>query len=216
VRRPPDRNKALELYRHHAAKYDRAGVVLRRFRRHAVALLALKPGDTVLDVGCGTGLSFDLLRQAVGPTGKVIGVELSPDMAAEARKRVERNAWENVFIANAPAEEATIDDEADAAMFFLVHDVMRNRAALDRTLSFVRDGGGVAAFGVKLPPLWAFGLILPVWLIGRRYVTTYEGIRKPWSHLEEWSPDLQMRPTLAGCTYFAWGHRTSNHPKERP
>ena len=137
----------------------------------------------------------------------MIGIELSPEMAAQARKRIERRGWDNVRVVNAPADEADIHEPADGALFFLVHDVSRDRTALDRTLSKIRDGGRVAVFGVKLPPWWAFGLIALVWLIGRRYVTTYEGIRKPWSHLMRWVPDVQVRSALLGCAYYAWGER---------
>jgi ubiquinone/menaquinone biosynthesis C-methylase UbiE len=45
-------------------------------RRRAVAALGLKPGDTVLEIGAGTGRNFPYLVEAVGPSGTVIGVEL--------------------------------------------------------------------------------------------------------------------------------------------
>jgi demethylmenaquinone methyltransferase/2-methoxy-6-polyprenyl-1,4-benzoquinol methylase len=158
-----------------------------------------------LDIGCGTGLSLPLLRRAVGTEGRVIGVELSPHMAAQAHERIERHGWDNVTVVNAPAEEAEIEQPADTVLFFLTHDVMRSAAALEQMMSHVRDGGRVVAFGSKLPPLWAFPLIPLVWLVGRSYVTTYEGIRKPWSHLVRWVPDLRVRSALFGCAYFAWG-----------
>jgi demethylmenaquinone methyltransferase/2-methoxy-6-polyprenyl-1,4-benzoquinol methylase len=146
-----------------------------------------------------------LLQDAVGPQGQVIGVELSPEMAAEAIERIERSGWTNVSVLNAPAEEAPISQPTDAVLFFLTHDVVRSPAALERTLSRVRDGGRVVAFGGKLPPLWAFPLFPIVWLVGRPYVTTYEGVRAPWNHLVRWVPDLRVSPALLGCAYYAWG-----------
>lgn len=205
MRRSPDRERALELYRRHASKYDRRSWITSRFRKRAVSLLGLKRGETVLDVGCGTGLSFALLREGVGAEGRVIGIELSPEMAAEARDRIERHGWRNVTIINVAAEDAHIDASADAALFFLTHDIMRSESALDQALGPVRVGGRVVAFGAKLPPFWAFPLIPLVWLVGRPYVTTYEGVRAPWGHLGRWVPDLRVRPALLGTTYFAWG-----------
>jgi len=50
----------------------------------AIAGLGLREGDTVLDAGCGTGRALPLLRAAVGPSGTVLGVDLTPEMLAQA------------------------------------------------------------------------------------------------------------------------------------
>ncbi|MEU4065726.1 methyltransferase domain-containing protein [Streptomyces wedmorensis] len=52
----------------------------------AVEELALRPGDAVLDAGCGTGRALPPLRAAIGPTGTVLGVDLTPEMLEEAVK----------------------------------------------------------------------------------------------------------------------------------
>ena len=54
-------------------------------RSKAFESFDLHPDDTVVDVGCGTGLSFALIEAAIGATGKVIGVEPSADMLERAR-----------------------------------------------------------------------------------------------------------------------------------
>ncbi|MDJ0342994.1 methyltransferase domain-containing protein [Streptomyces sp. H10-C2] len=50
----------------------------------AVAELGLRPGQSALDAGCGTGRALPALRQAVGPAGTVIGADLTPEMLREA------------------------------------------------------------------------------------------------------------------------------------
>jgi predicted TPR repeat methyltransferase len=74
-------------------------------RRRAVNNLGLEPGQVVLDVGCGTGLMFEAIEERIGPTGSLIGIELSPEMLAVAAERVAAHRWENVSLLEAPAEE---------------------------------------------------------------------------------------------------------------
>lgn len=69
------------------ATLDRA---LAPFGDAALALARPGPGDRVIDVGCGTGSTTAALAVAVGPAGKVLGVDVSPLLLARAR---ERTAW---------------------------------------------------------------------------------------------------------------------------
>ena len=69
--------------------------VYRAGRLAGISLLAPRPGDVVLDLGCGTGLNFAPLLDAVGPDGIVVGVDRSPEMLAVARRRVQRDGWEH-------------------------------------------------------------------------------------------------------------------------
>ena len=112
------------------------------------------PGEVVVDVGCGTGVNFDLLRAGVGPTGRIIAVEPCPEMLARARWRVERQGWQNVTLIEAAAEEVTLSGPADAALFCATHDVMRSPQALLNVVSQVNRGGRVVAGGPKRAPWW--------------------------------------------------------------
>ena len=84
-------------YRRQAKRYDFAvqlyrllGLRIKAYRLRAVELLRLKRGDCVVDLGCGTGLNFDFLTERIGPEGRLIGVDISPEMLAGARERAER------------------------------------------------------------------------------------------------------------------------------
>ena len=74
------RDAVRDVYDRNARFYDLAvwgyylvGMPIGKWRRMVVEALELRPGDTVVEVGCGTGLNFDLLQKAVGPKGRIIG-----------------------------------------------------------------------------------------------------------------------------------------------
>lgn len=83
--------------------------------REAIGRLGLRPGEAVIDVGCGCGdASLDLAR-AVGPTGRVLGLDVSEPMATWARRRaLDAGLDERVEIRVADAQTAAIDPEFDA------------------------------------------------------------------------------------------------------
>jgi acyl dehydratase/ubiquinone/menaquinone biosynthesis C-methylase UbiE len=192
------------LYRGLAASYDRSTAWLEPYRHRAVSQLRLRPGEVVVDVGCGTGLSFEPIQAAIGPGGRLIGIEPSPDMLAIARARVEQAGWENVTLLEAGAEEAVLPGLADAALFAFTHDVAQSPEALANVLGQLRPGGRVAAAG----PKWsAFAPQLNplVWQVARQYVTTFEGFRRPWAALARAVPDLSVEEGYFGCVYVAWG-----------
>jgi ubiquinone/menaquinone biosynthesis C-methylase UbiE len=98
--------------------YDRALEDLYApYRLASVEALQVSCGAVVLDLPCGTGQSLDHLRHAVGPAGKVLGVDRSAGMLRRARRRVQREGWSNVVLHQSPAEDldgarvATILDE---------------------------------------------------------------------------------------------------------
>ena len=192
------------LYRRLAGSYDLTTAWLEPYRHRAVSHLRLQPGDVVLDVGCGTGMSFETIQAAVGPSGRLVGVEPCPEMLAGARARVEAAGWDNVTLLEASAEEATVPGPVDAVLFAFTHDVMRSPKALANMLGQVRTGGRLAAAG----PKWtAFAPQLNplVWQVARQYVTSFEGFRRPWAELERVVPDLWVEEAYFGCVYLAWG-----------
>ena len=78
------------------------------------AIAALRPGETVLDLGAGGGFDCFLAARQVGPTGRVIGVDMTPDMVSRARDNARKVAAENVEfrlgeIEHLPVADATID-----------------------------------------------------------------------------------------------------------
>lgn len=208
---PPQRELALELYRRMAPRYDRGGArwPFPELRRRGVERLELQPGQTVLDVGCGTGLAFALLEERIGHAGRIIAIDQSPDMLARAREQVRANGWGNITLIESPVEEADIPGEADAALFALSHDIMRSAQAVENVVRHVKPGGRISVVGMTWNPWWALPFnVVHAWRL-RRGATTYEGLGRPWTHLEKLVP-LQVKRVFRGFKggyYFAWGVR---------
>jgi len=116
LRPTPDRVAALERYRELARDYDASCRWVAGIRRRALALLGPGEGEVVFDIACGTGAMLPELARRVGPRGKVVGIEQSPEMLALARERVQRAGVERtVTLVEAAAEELEIEMRANAA-----------------------------------------------------------------------------------------------------
>jgi demethylmenaquinone methyltransferase/2-methoxy-6-polyprenyl-1,4-benzoquinol methylase len=201
----PDPLKAVAKYRARAQGYDASARRTWALRRRVVGMLDLRPGQTVLDVACGTGLSLPLLREAVGASGRVLGVEVSPEMMARARARVAQEGWRNVELIEAAAEDARLDASLDAVLFNYTHDVLQSPRALQNLLSFARPGARVALAGIKHPRGLLYPLRLYRLLKARPYVTTFRGLDRPWALLARHVPDLRVEPVMLGTNYLACG-----------
>lgn len=87
---------------HSAAGYDLLAWLLllgkeRAFRERLVRLARLAPGESVLDIGCGTGSLAIAAKRGVGPSGIVQGIDASPEMIARARKKADKAGVDVVF-----------------------------------------------------------------------------------------------------------------------
>ena len=81
-----------------ASIYDYFTVLpYQKIRLEAISKLHVESGDTVIDLGCGTGLNLEELSQSVGKSGVVIAVEPSQGMLKQAKKKSESFAFNNVI-----------------------------------------------------------------------------------------------------------------------
>ncbi|MER6776718.1 MULTISPECIES: methyltransferase domain-containing protein [unclassified Streptomyces] len=111
----------------------------------AVAEFGLRPGDRVLDAGCGTGRALPALRAAVGPAGTVLGADLTPQMLAAAR-RAGRDGQGTLLLADVarlPLRDGVLDAVFAAGLVAHLPDPEANLRELARV---VRPGGLLALF----------------------------------------------------------------------
>jgi SAM-dependent methyltransferase len=205
TRGAPDRGAALAQYRRRAGVYDAELALFEPIRTDAVAALELEPGATVLDVGCGTGLSFGLLQRRVGRAGRIVGIEQCPEMMARARARVRANHWRHIDLVCAPAAMARVRCQADAALFHFTHDILREDAALDNVLSHLKPGARVVATGLQWAQPWAWPTNGFVMLAALHSVTSFEGLGHPWSKLARRLREVRVEHALLGGIYMASG-----------
>jgi ubiquinone/menaquinone biosynthesis C-methylase UbiE len=201
----PDAGEAIEQYRRAAPGYDSHMRRFSRWQRLAVDRLELRPGETVIDVACGTGLNFPLVEERIGPGGKIIGIDLSPEMLAIARRRVDSAGWGNVELIEAPVDRAHLRELADAALFSFAHDVLQSPEAVANVVRHLRTGARVSSVGAKYAASWNFPVNFVVRRAARPFVTTFEGLERPWRELELYTQGMEHRSLALGGAYVAWG-----------
>jgi demethylmenaquinone methyltransferase/2-methoxy-6-polyprenyl-1,4-benzoquinol methylase len=130
-RSPGNQADIIDSYRRRAKCYDASGIrSLEPWRKEAVKRLHVGRGDLVVDVGCGTGLNFALLQKAIGPEGRIIGVDLTDAMLDQARQRVVQHSWKNVDLVQCDASSYVFSGRVDGIISTFA-------------LTFVPDGGHV-------------------------------------------------------------------------
>jgi ubiquinone/menaquinone biosynthesis C-methylase UbiE len=134
------------FYNRWASLYDRAATApgVTGWRERTADSLALSAGDTVVEMGCGTGANLPPLRERVGPEGQVVGVDLVPGMLGEARRRIERREWENVSVVRGDATQPPVTRADAVVSTFLVGMVPDPAAAVREWVELVEPGGRVA------------------------------------------------------------------------
>jgi demethylmenaquinone methyltransferase/2-methoxy-6-polyprenyl-1,4-benzoquinol methylase len=203
----PDRDAALRSYRGLHGAYDHSARWIEGIRAQALELLSLREGDTVLDVACGTGSMLPALSRRVGASGRVIGIEQSPEMAAHAGRRAGEAAHRNIQLVIAPVEEADIGARADAVLFCYTHDVLQSDKAIENVMRHTRAGARVVVAGARVLGWWAAPLNLWKLWRSRHYLSTYAGLRDPTARLLRHCPDLRIHATrVLGTSYLAAGH----------
>lgn len=180
---------------------------IKPLRQKAVELLHLKEGDRVLDVGCGMGGSFPRLVDAVGSSGEVIGVEISPEVTVNTRRRIEKNKWKNVAVIEASAQTVHLTGTFDGVLMFAAQDVFASPEVLENIFPHLRENARVVVFGAKTSSN-RFGRILnPLlrMLFNLSFSTTPRPDYEPWRLLAEYVEGLDVEEYFFGLMFLASG-----------
>jgi ubiquinone/menaquinone biosynthesis C-methylase UbiE len=177
----------------------------KRLRLETIGSLHLQPGQTVLDIACGTGRNFPLILEKIGPTGKLVGLDYTDAMLARAQQRVERAGWNNVELIQADAARIDLAQTFDAAMCTLAVGVIPDyRSALDRMAAHLKPGGWLAIGDAKRSSGRdgvAFNWLAD--LLG--YGAAEDMTRRPWESLREMLGSYHYEEWFSGFFYVAGG-----------
>ncbi len=198
-------------YRRLAGFYDLLAVpwLTTGVRREAVDRLRLRLGDSVLDLGCGTGLTLPILAEAVGPTGRVVGVDLSTDQLERARQRIIAADFQNVSFVQTNAEELDLGEQFDGILSTYTHDIMTSALAIDRAVAHLKPGGRFVAIGFARPTRWRspLNLVFKTFYAGLRIPVNWdaETSGRPWTNLERQLGPLNVKQRFVGTWYRSVG-----------
>ena len=184
-----------------------------RWRGPAVDALHLRPGDTILDLACGTGLNFSHVMKRSGAEGRIVGVDCTRAMLERAGRKATRHGWTGVRLiegdaAHLPLASASCDAVLCSYAMAIIPDY---RGALDEAARVLRPGGrlvllepkvGSTLWGLTATPLVAFA----GWFSG------VDLWRRPWEELPRLLADVSFREYAGGIVYIASGSKRETDP----
>jgi ubiquinone/menaquinone biosynthesis C-methylase UbiE len=223
------RDHLIQTYRKKAKHYDitsqfypAPGYPQRAHRLRAVQALGLRPGDCVVEIACGTGLNFPLIEQEIGPDGRIIGVDLTDAMLAQAQHRIETNGWSNISLVQADAAEFDFPTEVDAILstYALSH-VPECGDLIAHGTAALSCGGRWVVLDLKVPDKAPRRLAQLGTALARHFGSVDEWIvRRPWeairAAMQAELADLSWTELFFGTAFLAAGARGSRTVDEPP
>jgi demethylmenaquinone methyltransferase/2-methoxy-6-polyprenyl-1,4-benzoquinol methylase len=209
----------IEGYRKSAGHYDVVSQLFypfgpqRAHRRRAVQALRLRPGDSVVEIACGTGLNFPSIEQEIGPEGRLVGVDLTDAMLAQAEHRTETNGWSNVSLVQADAAEFEFPTGVDAILATYPHALLpKSGQVIAHGAEALSAGGRWVVLDLKIPdntPRWLTQLGIAT--VGRSTSLDEWILRRPWeairSAMGDTLADFSWTELFFGIAYLAAGSR---------
>src|SRR6201981_2055037 len=182
------REHLIETYRKKAKHYDitsrlypAPGYPQLAQRLRAVQALGLRPGDSVVYISCVTGVNSPLIEDAIGPGARIVGVDLTDAMLAQAQDRIETNGWSNISLVQADAVDFDFTTEVDAILStYALTQVPECAEVIAHGAAALRGGGRWVVLDLKVPGH------TPGWL-----AQLGTAIVRPFASIDEW---IMRRP----------------------
>lgn len=195
-----------------AKRYDRlTSHFFAHFKKKAFENSSIKSGDTVLVYCCGTGLDFPHIRNLIGDTGRIIGIDFSREMLKQASEKVEKYEWDNIELIEGDVVEYSerIAVKADAGVCTLGLSIIPDYlAAYESLLSNVKVGGEILVGDMQLAA-GKMAVFNPLVLrMSRRFGGTREGhqnSRLLRAKMMQDLADVQTRAFFFNSYYYCVG-----------
>lgn len=214
------KRQLVSIYRARARRYDFTanlyyliGYPEWRYRRQAIAALDPRPGDTVVELGCGTGLNFGLLQERIGPTGRLIGIDLTDAMLEEARRRVAEERWRNVELVHEDALDFEYPADVNGVIStFALSLIPECHLVIQRAARALSVGGRLALLELQVPDNWPSWLVNVAMALVRPFALSEEWLeRRPWQAIR-WAmrdnlADVNVERRYLGTTYIISGRQ---------
>jgi ubiquinone/menaquinone biosynthesis C-methylase UbiE len=214
------REHLIQTYRKKAKHYDitsrlypAPGYPQRGQRLRAVQALGLRAGDSVIDIACGTGLNFPLIEEVIGPDGRIVGVDLTDAMLAQAQDRIKANGWSNISLVQSDAAEFDFPADVNAILStYALSQVPGCAEVIAHGAAALSVGGRWVVLDLKVPDN------TPRWLshLGTAIVRPFASIdqwvtRRPWqvihAAMQEELADVGWTELFFGTAFLAAGSR---------
>ena len=215
------REHLIATYRRKAKHYDLTsrlypapGYPQQAYRLRAIRALGLSPGDTVVDIACGTGLNFSQIQDLIGPEGRIVGVDLTDAMLAQAQRRIESNGWRNVSLVQSEAAEYDFPGQVDAILStYALTQVPACGEVIAHGAGALSDFGRWVVLDLKAPdnaPRWLAQLGTAV---ARPFGSIDEWVaRRPWevirAAMHDTLADLSWNELFLGTAFLAAGRQS--------
>ena len=177
----------------------------RIYRKKAINKLNLKEGDTVLELGCGTGVNFEYIMKKIGPKGKIIGVDISLSMLEVAKKRKEKKKWNNIELIQQDITKLKLNQKVDAIFTMFVMSLVKGyKDAVRIASTYLKKGGSFVMLDGKEPKGYGKMFFPIAKYVGRKFSNVDRDFKKElWIVLMKSLNNVDMTEHALGMVFIA-------------